>query len=299
VPILKIKDNNMTLKLVMPMAGLGRRFTDAGYSIPKPLIPINGIPMFVHAERSIGLDFDERIFIINVDHVALGIKDTITEYYPDAKFVEVDIRAQKQQNEVGAAITLATAHEHFQDGSEIFVSNCDQIASWDVNKFNALREEGIDGMVAIFHCPDRDPKWSYIDPARYVREGWDTDNLPEPNDGPVQEWDVIDVLSVAEKDPISDWATVGWYYWNKSNVLLACSRNMIDAGDSAKVNGEYYVAPLFNHMPQDDNPDTGVRIGTVVVNEMTPVGTPEDLMFYLGLEDMSELDSYMVRVSTN
>ena len=293
----------MTIKLVMPMAGLGQRFTEAGYSIPKPLIPIDGIPMFVHAERSIGLNFDERIFIINVDHIALGIKDTITEYYPDAKFVEVDIRAQKQQNELGAAITIASAHEHFQDGSEIFVSNCDQIASWDVNKFNALREEGIDGMVAIFHCPDRDPKWSFIEPARYIGAGWDENNLPEPNvnqiDNTPQEWDVIDVIRVAEKDPISEWATVGWYYWSRGNVLLSCIRNMVAAGDAVKVNGEFYVAPLFNHMPQDDNPDTGIRIGTVVVDEMSPVGTPEDLMFYLGLEDIDELNSYMAKLPAN
>jgi 2-C-methyl-D-erythritol 4-phosphate cytidylyltransferase len=51
--------------LIMPMAGLGSRF---GGDTPKPRIPVDGVPMFVAAERSIGLDFAERIFIVRQEH---------------------------------------------------------------------------------------------------------------------------------------------------------------------------------------------------------------------------------------
>ena len=33
------------LNIVLPMAGRGSRFAEAGYAVPKPLIPIHGIPV--------------------------------------------------------------------------------------------------------------------------------------------------------------------------------------------------------------------------------------------------------------
>ena len=75
------------LKLVMPMAGMGSRFEDAGYTTCKPMIDVNGIPMFVHAERCIGLGFDERIFIVRKEQ---QLKESILEWYPDAIVHELD-----------------------------------------------------------------------------------------------------------------------------------------------------------------------------------------------------------------
>ena len=38
---------------LVPMAGEGKRFLDEGYKIPKPLIKIHCIPMFVHAAKAL------------------------------------------------------------------------------------------------------------------------------------------------------------------------------------------------------------------------------------------------------
>ncbi len=35
------------LNIVLPMAGRGSRFANAGYTLPKPLIPVHGVPMIV------------------------------------------------------------------------------------------------------------------------------------------------------------------------------------------------------------------------------------------------------------
>ena len=47
------KNHNMSVKtigcMVMPMAGLGKRFSDEGFEIPKPLIDVSGSPMFLQA----------------------------------------------------------------------------------------------------------------------------------------------------------------------------------------------------------------------------------------------------------
>ena len=103
----------MTIKLIMPMAGSGERFKNYS-TLPKPLIPVDGIPMFQFAEQNIGIDFDERIFIVRKD-------DNISEYvkgiYPEAKLIELDNKTE------GTACTLLTAREHFDDGSSIFIAN--------------------------------------------------------------------------------------------------------------------------------------------------------------------------------
>ena len=49
----------MALKLIMPMAGMGTRFVQQGYSLPKPIIDVAGKPMFVRSVESIGIDFDD------------------------------------------------------------------------------------------------------------------------------------------------------------------------------------------------------------------------------------------------
>ena len=77
----------MSIKLIMPMAGDGNRFKEKGYDIPKPLVPVKGIPMFQYAEQQIGIDFDERIFIVRKDH---NITDKIKDLYSNATVIELD-----------------------------------------------------------------------------------------------------------------------------------------------------------------------------------------------------------------
>ena len=84
------------MKLIMPMAGLGSRFPDQ----VKPLIPVGDVPMFVHSERCIDLEFDERIFIIHKQH---DIRSRVLEWYPDAHVIELDYLTE------GTACSILTA----------------------------------------------------------------------------------------------------------------------------------------------------------------------------------------------
>lgn len=227
------------LKLIMPMAGNGSRFANVGITTPKPLIDIDGVPMFVFAERQLDLDFDERIFIVRKEH---NIRDTVLEYYPDAHIIEVDSVTE------GAACTLLLAREHMTADSAIFVSNCDQSVEWNNWTFKqTIVQHEIDAMVAVFHCPDRDPKWSYAHK--------DIENR---------------VFRVAEKDPISDWATVGWYYWASGTKLIAAAEAMIAAND--RVNNEFYVCPILNYNIKNTD-----YVRAFTVDSMHGIGTPEDL----------------------
>ena len=223
------------LKLIMPMAGLGSRFKEQ----VKPLIDVGGVPMFVHSERCIGIDFEERIFITRVEH---NLKEVIHSYYPDAHVIEIDYTTE------GTACTLLLAREHYEDGSSIFISNCDQHVDWNYNTDWAVHT----GAIAVFNCPDRNPKWSYA-------------QIDEHNH----------VTRVAEKDPISDLATVGWYYWRDGTQFIESAERMIQADD--RVNDEFYTCPTYNHL-LGHNDDATVVV--FAVDSMQGIGTPEDMKEY-------------------
>ena len=71
---------------IIPMAGEGIRFVNQGYELPKPLIPINGIPMVVRAAKCLP-NADLWIFICKEDHVLNSkIKDTLSQYFSLKKF---------------------------------------------------------------------------------------------------------------------------------------------------------------------------------------------------------------------
>jgi dTDP-glucose pyrophosphorylase len=232
------------MKLIMPMAGNGSRFSEAGYTEPKPLIQVNGTPMFAHAESCIDLDYDERIFIVRKEH---DIKSRVLELYPDATVIELDYLTE------GTACTLMTAREHFEDGSSIFVANCDQHIEWDSQHAQHLIDSpSVSGLIPSFHCPEMDPKWSYamVDDRQNVRR-------------------------VAEKDPISAWATVGYYYWADGTQFIESVERMIQADD--RTNGEFYTCPTYNYtlkLPAIGN------VKHIEVDTMQGIGTPEDITEY-------------------
>ena len=231
----------MSIKLIMPMAGEGNRFKEKGYDIPKPLVPVKGIPMFQYTEQQIGIDFDERIFIVRKDH---NITDTIKDLYSNATVIELDELTE------GTACTLYKAKELFAEGDSVFVSNCDQSVEWDSNKVRTIIDNGIDGLIATFECPDRNPKWSF---AKTVADK---------------------VVEVAEKKAISDRATVGYYYWRDAGQMFRNIDQMIEAND--RVNNEFYTCPVYNYTIKE-----GSNVCAFDVVSMQGIGTPEDLESYV------------------
>ena len=231
----------MSIKLIMPMAGEGNRFKEKGYDVPKPLVPVKGIPMFQYTEQQIGIDFDERIFIVRKDH---NITDTIKSLYSNATVIELDELTE------GTACTLYKAKELFAKGDSVFVSNCDQSVEWDSNKVRTIIDNGVDGLIATFECPDKNPKWSF---AKTVADK---------------------VVEVAEKKAISDRATVGYYYWRDAGQMFRDIDQMIEASD--RVNNEFYTCPVYNYTIKE-----GANVCAFDVQSMQGIGTPEDLESYI------------------
>jgi HAD superfamily hydrolase (TIGR01509 family) len=238
----KWKDSK--LNILIPMAGAGSRFEKAGYTFPKPLIEVNKKPMIQVVVENLNIDAN-YIFIVQKSHREKYNLDTLLELIsPNCKIVEVDGLTE------GAACTTLLAKDLINNDNPLFFANSDQFVEWDSNEFMyKMNETGCDGGIVTFTATH--PKWSFakIDDLGLVTE-------------------------VAEKNPISDIATVGFYWWKKGSDYVKYAEEMIN--NNIRVNNEFYVCPVFNEAIKD-----GKKIRTFNVSNMWGLGTPEDLTYYV------------------
>lgn len=229
------------MKVLIPMAGEGRRFAEAGYTFPKPLIEVNGKPMIQCVVENLGFDA-EYIFLVRKEHLEkYAIRGTLEQITRGrCQIVEVDGLTD------GAACTALLAGDLIDNEEELLIANSDQIVEFSRQNFEILRRfTDLDGIVFCFNAVH--PKWSFVrtDDEMLVRE-------------------------VAEKRPISDIATCGIYYYRKGRHFVESAYCMMQKG--LRVNNEYYIAPTYNEMIA-----AGGRIVPFFVHEMYGLGTPEDL----------------------
>jgi HAD superfamily hydrolase (TIGR01509 family) len=232
------------LNVLIPMAGAGSRFEKAGYTFPKPLIDVEGEPMIKLVSENINMDAN-FIYIVQKSHREKYNLDTLLNLVsPGCKIVEVDGITE------GAAVTTLLAKEHINNDSPLVMANSDQFIDWDSNEFMyKMSETNADGGIVTFKATH--PKWSF---AKLDENGY--------------------VTEVAEKNPISDIATVGIYYWSKGSDYVKYAEQMIER--NVRVNNEFYVCPVFNEAIGD-----GKKIRTYEIQTMWGLGTPEDLNVYL------------------
>lgn len=244
----KISDNpkwsDTKMNVLIPMAGAGSRFQQMGYTFPKPLIEVNGKPMIQMVVENLNIDAN-FIFVVQKEHREKYNLDTLLNLIaPNCKIVEVDGITE------GAACTALLAKDYIDNDAPLFFANSDQFVEWDSNEFfYKMNETDADGGIVTFKATH--PKWSFakIDEAGFVTE-------------------------VAEKNPISNIATVGFYYWKHGSDFVKYGEQMIK--NDIRVNGEFYVAPVFNQAIEDCK-----MIRTFDVPKMWGTGTPEDLNYYL------------------
>jgi beta-phosphoglucomutase-like phosphatase (HAD superfamily)/dTDP-glucose pyrophosphorylase len=238
------KWKNEKLNILIPMAGAGSRFEQAGYTFPKPLIEVNNKPMIQVVVENLNLDAN-YIYVVQKSHREKYNLDTMLNLItPGCKIVEVDGITE------GAACTALLAKEYINSDSPLFFANSDQFVEWDSNEFMyKMQESNCDGGIVTFKATH--PKWSF---ARIDDNGF--------------------VTEVAEKNPISDNATVGYYYWKHGSDFVKFAEQMIER--NIRVNNEFYVCPVFNQAIEDCK-----KIRIFESSKMWGLGTPEDLNFYL------------------
>ena len=235
------------MNVLIPMAGAGSRFEQAGYTFPKPLIDVNGKPMIQRVVENLNMDA-RHIFIVQKEHYEkYALQHTLNLIAPNCEIVQVEGITQ------GAACTTLLAKQFINNDEPLVLANSDQYVKWDSNQYMySCMADDIDGSILTFEATH--PKWSY---AKLNEDGF--------------------VTEVAEKKPISRHATVGIYFWKRGKDYVECAESMIEK--DIRVNNEFYVCPVYNEALL-----RGARVKTFHIDKMWGLGTPEDLDLFLKYE---------------
>lgn len=237
------------MNIVIPMAGLGTRFSNEGFELPKPLIETNGKTLIEHSISTLGV-YGKYIFITrkydNPEHNIL-LTRRLKEIQPDCIEIQLDKPTR------GATETALAAKSYINNSSQLIITNCDQITDWDVDKFNEfISNPNIDGAVVTY--PSTNPKNSFA----------------------VVEDD--QVIKLVEKQPISDIALIGVHYWKHGYTFVKTAEELLEDFES-EGRPECYISETYNYLIR-----TGAKIKNyhISANEYIPLGTPYDLKIYEG-----------------
>jgi dTDP-glucose pyrophosphorylase len=232
------------------MAGRGSRFANAGYTTPKPLIPLGGRPMIQWVIENVRPKRAHRFtFICLAEHLQAypEVPAELRRLCPACEIVPVAAVTE------GAACTVLLARKWIDSDDPLMIANSDQLVELDINDYLAAGDApGVSGLIMTFWSDH--PKWSY---CRLRPDG--------------------SVAEVVEKQVVSNEATVGIYNFRRGRDYVRAADLMIAA--NLRVNNEFYVAPTYNQLIQE-----GARIVTLKTGReragMHGVGTPEDLELF-------------------
>lgn len=240
------------LHIVMPMAGEGSRFAKAGWTTPKPLIELNGQPLFKHAISSVAADGIEMkySFIVRYEHIEkYGIDVGIRSFLPEANIFSVKVTTR------GAVETCLMAESAINDDDAVIVMDCD--LEFRSKKFiEIIREiltqsftEANGGALVSFES--QEPKYSYAELGE--------DGL---------------VICTAEKEVISNHALCGAYFFSTGKRFKEIAHQLLNESEFKKP--EYYVSLLYNYML-----NAGERVQLAPMEEYYSYGSPEELSKFL------------------
>lgn len=257
----KHKKQIQRVNIVVPMAGRGSRFSDKGYTVPKPFIPVFGKPMIqwvieniLPSKESYG-DISLETTIHPIFHFVVQ-EEHLRHYNLDAicKSLNIEYTITKINTITeGPACTVLLTKEYINTDLPLITINSDQFLDWNINEFyRSLLNPAYNGCINTFYQPNpNDAKWSYakIDPNGCVTD-------------------------VAEKVYISDLATTGVYGWKHGSEFVKYAEQMIL--ENNRVKNEFYVCPVYDYLTK-----AGGKVRTLSCKKLWGLGVPEDLEDFL------------------
>jgi len=237
------------MTIVIPMAGRGQRFVDAGYRVPKMLIEAHGKSLLQWSVDSLPLNLCEKLIFIGLqEHEReFALSQHIRRWYgqgPQLEFVFLPGVTG------GQAETVLTARSFIPGKKPLLIFNIDT-AFHSSTLARALMARDNDGVLGAF--VSHEPRFSFA--------GVDSNGQ---------------VTLVMEKEPISDNALTGLYHFHRGADFLAAADAAVK--DNARVKGEFYVAPLYNSL---------IALGRRFVLDHCDahyiLGTPDELKTFLAL----------------
>jgi NDP-sugar pyrophosphorylase family protein len=262
--------------ILIPMAGFGDRYKRAGYTEPKPLIPVDGVPMI---ERVISAFLprqpgDRYVFVVNRTHAEeTNLVEVTKRLVPDAEIVIIE------PHKDGPIQTMLAAKEHIRPDEDVLLNYCDFGVDWSYPEFRAwLEKNQWDGAMSGyrgFHPHSLGPTL-----YAYMRVAEDQETVLE-----------IREKHHFTKDKLSEYASSGLYYFRRGDVMLDVAREMLERGE--RVQGEFYVS-----MAQQALVERGLKVGVFPLRHFYQWGTPDDLRDWEAWSRaMREIDGFVEEVA--
>ena len=245
------------MQIIIPMSGFGERFRMAGYTVPKPMILVDGKPIVCHVIDMFPGETD-FIFICNQDHLdtpQYRIRETLEQYCPTGKVVGI------APHKLGPVYAVSQVYDLVRRDVPVILNYCDFTCYWDWEHFKRF--------TAATNCDGAIPSYRYFHPHllgstyyayQLEKNGW--------------------VKDIQEKMPFTDtpmneYASSGTYYFQSGEKMVNYFNQTIGR-DDLMLGGEYYASMVYRPMLE-----AGERIAVYDLQHFMQWGTPHDLAEYV------------------
>ncbi len=254
-------EEGMPGRILIPMAGAGQRFADAGYTVHKPAIMTvdratgQEKPMVVCATKDlpgVAADGSNVIYVDRNFHKTDGVEDAIRAWYPQAAFITVDHLTE------GQACTCMLAEPYLDPEQPLLIAGCDNGMDIDRDAFDALTKE-CDCIVFTY----RHNEAVLANPNAY---GWMIADAAGNITG-------TSIKKAISDRPMEDPVVVATFWFRRAAVFIEATKKMIAEND--RINGEFYVDQTVKHVL-----DLGYRAKIFDIDRYVGWGTPADYEGY-------------------
>jgi len=228
--------------IVIPMAGKGERFQIEGYKLSKPLIKVFGKTLIEWAMMSLNYTESTLIFLVLQEHIK---KDRI-DIYLRKKYKNAIIIPVKDVTE-GQACTVLLSRKYIDNKDDLIIFNCDTYCKCNI-KSEVEKFPNADCFIPIFK--DNKKRWSYVKTDFYGK-----------------------AIKVAEKNPISNNASTGLYYFKHGCDFIWAVNEIIKK--NIRINGEFYIMPAINELIK-----IGKEVRIIKTDFSWVLGSPKDLDYF-------------------
>lgn len=245
------------MNILIPMAGEGKRFIEAGYTVSKPSIPTYDLrtgekkPMVVCATLDlpgVKKDGSNVIYVDRVFHRDNGTEKAILKYFPKARFITIDYLTQ------GQACTCMLAEKYINNNEELLIAGCDNGMEFDCQKFERYCQKA-DVLVFTY----RHNEAVLANPNAY---GWmivtEDDNVIDTS-----------IKKAISDNPMEDHAVVATFWFKKGSIFVEATKKMIFEND--RINNEFYADQVVKHAL-----DLGYKVKVFEIDRYIGWGTPAD-----------------------
>jgi NDP-sugar pyrophosphorylase family protein len=237
------------MNILIPMAGLGTRFKNEGFDLPKPIIEVNGKTLIEHSVSSLGIE--GRYIFITRKYENSNDNELLSKKLKELSPTSVEIQLESPTR--GAVETCLFAENLINNDEPLIITNCDQITDWVPEDFQEfINQNNLDGGVVTYTSVN--PKNSFAVVERGV------------------------VTRLTEKEAVSNIALIGLHYWKKGSDFIKSAKNLLQNFEE-KGRPECYISETYNNLIEEGRV---IKNFHIPVNQYISLGTPYDLKIYQG-----------------